>query len=247
MPKEIVVEASKRTDLGKNASRRLRSAGMVPAVLYGGEGGVQSLTVDPKIIEAILHSEAGENTLFGLKINPGGVVPGRVMIKEHQIDPITDRVTHADFMRIAMDKAIRVQVAIHHVGIAKGVKLQGGILDHPLREVEVECLPADIPERIEVDITELDLGKSLRVSDLTVPPGVKILTDPGMAFISVVAPTIEKEPVAPVEGAPVEVPTEPEVIKKGKAETAEEGEAPEAKEGKTEKKAGEKGGKTEKK
>src|SRR5262245_32583460 len=184
------------------------------------------LAVDPKSLESILHSETGENTLFGLKLGSGSVLPGRVMIKEHQVDPITDRVTHADFMRIAMDKAIRVQVAIHHVGIAKGVKLQAGILDHPLREVEAECLPGDIPERIDVDIAELDLGKSLRVSDLTAPKGVKILTDPSMAFISVVAPTIEKEPVAAVEGAPVEAPTEPEVIKKGKAETAEEGEAP---------------------
>ncbi|HZI94969.1 MAG TPA: 50S ribosomal protein L25 [Patescibacteria group bacterium] len=250
MPKDIVVEAEKRTDLGKNASRRIRRSGKIPAVLYGGDGSVETLAVDPKHLEAILHSEAGENTLFGVNLMPGGRVPGRVMIKEHQVDPITDRVTHADLMRIAMDKAIRVQVTIHHVGIAKGVKLQGGILDHPLREVEVECLPADIPERIEVDITELDLGKSLRVSDLTAPPGVKILTDPATAFISVVAPTVEKEPVAAVEGAAVEAPTEPELIRKGKAETAEDGEAPEgkdAKEGKQEKKGADRGGKTEKK
>jgi len=245
---EIVVEAEKRTDRGKNASRRMRRAGKIPAVLYGGSGGFEVLAVDPKSVEAILHSESGENTLFSLKLSPGGVLPGRVMVKEHQVDPITERVTHADFMRIAMDKAIRVQVAIHPVGVARGVKLQGGIVDHPLREVEVECLPADIPERIDVDITELDLGKSLRVSDLKAPEGVKILTDPNMAFISVVAPTVEKEPVAAVEGAAaVEAPTEPEVIKKGKAETAEEGEGAETKEGKGEKKAGDKGGKTEKK
>jgi len=245
---DIVIEAEKRTDKGKNASRRMRHAGRIPAVLYGGDGSAEVLTVDPKSVEAILHSESGENTLFSIKLSPGGVLPGRVMVKEHQVDPITDRVTHADFMRIAMDRAIRVQVVIHPVGIAPGVKLQGGILDHPLREVEVECLPADIPERIDVDISELELGKSLRVSDLKAPQGVKILTDPNMAAIAVVAPTIEKAPVVAVEGAAVvEAPTEPEVIKKGKVETAEEGEGADAKEAKGEKKGGDKGGKSEKK
>ena len=241
MEKDIVVEAEPRTDKGKNASRRLRHAGKVPAVLYGGGGEPQPLTVDPKIITAILHSESGENTLFALKIGAKGVLPGRVIIKEHQVDPITDMLTHADFMRIAMDKMIRVQVLVHTVGTAPGVKLQGGILDHPLREVVVECLPADIPERIDVDISELDMGKSYRVSDLVPPAGVKILTDPHMPVVAVVAPTIEKVAV-PVEGAvAAEAPAEPEVIKKGKAETAEEGEAP------PDKKGADKGGKTEKK
>lgn len=169
------------------------------------------------------------------------VLPGRVIIKEHQVDPITDQLTHADFMRIAMDKVIRVQVMVHTVGIARGVKLQGGILDHPLREVVVECLPGDIPERIDVDITDLDMGKSYRVSDLVPPKGVKILTEPHMPVVAVVAPTIEKV-VTPVEGAvAAEAPAEPEVIKKGKTETAEETEAA------PEKKGGDKGAKPEKK
>jgi large subunit ribosomal protein L25 len=238
---ELVIEAERRTDMGKNASRRLRRAGRIPAVLYGGDGAAMPLTLEPKAIESILHSEAGENTLFGLRITGDGPVPGKVMIKEHQIDPISSGLVHADLMRIAMDRAIRIQVAIHTVGISRGVKLGGGILDHPLREVEVECLPADIPERIDVDISELDLGKAIRVADLQMPPGVKLLNDPSMAVVAVVAPTVEKEPVAAAEGAPVaEAPAEPEVIKKGKAETAdeEEGEA---------KKGAEKGGKTEKK
>ena len=240
MQKDIVVEAEHRTDLGKNVSRRVRYAGKIPAVLYGGEGPAQPLIVDPKIITAILHSESGENTLFSLKIDSTGLVPGRVIIKEHQVHPITDVLTHADFMRIAMDKVIRVQVMVHTVGVSRGVKLQGGILDHPLREVVVECLPGDIPERIDVDITELDLGKSFRVSDLVPPPGVKILTDPHMPVVAVVAPTIEKV-VTPAEGAVVaEAPAEPEVIKKGKAD-AEDAEAP------AEKKGGDKGGKPEKK
>ena len=236
MPKDIVVEAEKRTDMGKNASRRLRAAGRVPVVLYGGDGAAMPLVVDPKTIWAILHSESGENTLFGLKVAPDGLLPGRVIIKEHQTDPITDALVHVDFMRIAMDRAIRVAVAIHTVGVSRGVKLSGGILDHPLREVEVECLPANIPDNIEVDITDLDMGNIYRVSDLKAPAGVKVLTDPNMPVVAVVAPTIEKVAAPVAEGAvPAEVPTEPELIKKGKAETAEEGEAP------AEKKAGDKG------
>ena len=242
MQKDIVVEAEDRTDKGKNASRRLRYAGKVPAVLYGGDGEAQPLTVDPKIITAILHSESGENTHFSLKIGSKGALPGRVIIKEHQVDPITDVLTHADFMRIAMDKVIRVQVMVHTVGTSRGVKLQGGILDHPLREVMVECLPGNIPERIDVDITELDMGKSFRVSDLVPPDGVRILTDPHMPVVAVVAPTIEKVAVPGAEGAvAAEAPAEPEVIKKGKTETAEEGEAA------AEKKGGDKAGKIEKK
>ena len=239
---DLVIEAETRSDLGKNASRRLRRSGKVPAVLYGVDGGAVSLTVEPRSIQAILHSETGENTLFGLRI-AGKAVPGKVMIKEHQVDPLDESLVHADFMRIAMDRAIRVQVTIHTVGVAKGVKLSGGILDHPMRELEVECLPADIPERIDVDISELDMGKSIRVGEITVPPGVKVLTDPGMAVVAVVAPTVEKAPVAAAEGAVVaEAPAEPEVIQKGKAETAEEGE-----EGKAPAKGGDKGGKAEKK
>ncbi len=251
MIKETIVETEKRTDIGKNASRRLRRLGKIPAVLYGGKDSAMPLVVDPKSLEEILHSEAGANTLFGLRVGSASV-PGRVMIKEYTTDPVTDALTHADFMRIAMDKAIRVQVALHAVGIARGVKLQGGILDHPMREVEVECLPVNIPERIDVDIAELDLGKSIRVSDLKVPAGVKILTDPAKPVIAVVAPTIEKVAAPAAEGAVVaEAPTEPEVIKKGKAETAEEGEAPAEKKSAekkpAEKKPAEKGGKAEKK
>ena len=241
MEKDIVVEAEQRSEMGKNVSRRIRRAGRIPAVLYGGETPAQPLAVDPKAITAILHSESGENTLFGLKIGSGNPLPGRVIIKEHQVHPVTGAITHADFMRIAMDKMIRVQVMVHTVGTARGVKLGGGILDHPLREVVVECLPGDIPERIDVDITELDMGKSFRVSDLIPPKGVKILTEPHMPVVAVVAPTVEKV-VAPVEGAvAVEAPAEPEVIKKGKAETAEDAEAA------GDKKGPDKGAKTEKK
>jgi len=238
--KNMVIEAEKREGRGKNDSRRARREGKIPAVLYGGGTDAMPLLVDPKAVQAILHSESGENTLFSMKVASEGELQGKFMIKDHQIDPVSDRLMHADFQRIALDRMIRVEVSIRTVGVARGVKLQGGILEHPMREVEVECLPQDIPEHIDVDISELDLGKSYRVSDLKVDPAVKILTDPNMPVIAVVAPTVEKVAEPAAEGAvPAEAPTEPELIKKGKAESAEEGAAApekEAKGGKPEKK-----------
>jgi large subunit ribosomal protein L25 len=179
------IDAQERMDFGKNASRRQRYGGLIPAVLYGGAGKTIPLMVDPKRVEEILHSHSGANTLVGLTIS-GKAVPGKVLIKEHQVDPVTQRIIHSDFLRIAMDKALRVQVLVHATGIAKGVKLQGGIVDHPLREIEVEWLPE----------------------------GVKLITDPGKPVVAVVAPTIEK--AAEPGAAAVEAPTEPELIKKGK-------------------------------
>jgi len=237
--KDTVVDAEKREGRGKNDSRRARRDGKIPAVLYGAGAEAIPLLVDPKSVQAILHSEAGENTLFAMNVPPDGTLPGKFMIKDHQVDPITDRLLHADFLRIAMDRAIRVQVSIRTLGVARGVKLQGGILEHPMREVEVECLPQNIPEHIDVDITELDLGRSYRVSDLKVDPSVRILTDPQMPVVAVVAPTVEKVAEPTAEGAvAAEAPTEPELIKKGKAESAEDGAAPEkeSKGGKAEKK-----------
>ena len=170
MQKNMMIEAEKREGRGKNDSRRARREGKIPAVLYGGGTDTMPLLVDPKAVQAILHSEAGENTLFSMKVASEGELQGKFMIKDHQIDPVSDRLMHADFLRIALDRMIRVEVSIRTVGVARGVKLQGGILEHPMREVEVECLPQDIPEHIDVDISELDLGKSYRVSDLKVAP-----------------------------------------------------------------------------
>lgn len=240
MKQEIVIEAEKRESMGKNASRRMRHGGKVPAVVYGGREGAVPLAVDPRSLQGVLHSAAGANTLFGLRVG-GKALAGKYIIKDHQVDPVTERILHADFLRIAMDRILRVQVAVHSVGTAKGVKLQGGILDHPLREIEVECLPGAIPERIDVDISELELGRSIRVGDLTIPEGVKVITEAAMPVVAVVAPTVEKV-AEPAEGvAPVEEPTEPEVIKKGKEADAEESDAEPARGAKPEK-----GGKPEK-
>ena len=221
---DIVIETEERSDFGKNASRRQRYSGFIPAVLYGGGAKVMNLMVDPKIVAQILYSHSGANTLFGIKVS-GKAIPGKVIIKDHQLDPVTQRIIHSDFMRIAMDKMLRVMVTVHSTGVAKGVRLQGGIVDHPLREVELECLPQDIPDRIDVDITELELGHIIRVGELKLPPGVKLITDPGKPVVSVVAPTVEK--VAEPGVAAVEAPAEPELIgKKGKeAEGAEAAEA----------------------
>ena len=159
------LEAVKRDTRGKNEARRLRVMGQIPAVLYGGVTGpdgkpqATSIAVDPKALMGILRSESGLNTLIGLKVGDENV---KVLMREYQIDPVTSKLLHADFYRIAMDKLLTVTVPISVKGEAKGIKQQGGLLDFVHREVEIECLPADIPEHIEIDVTELMLGQAIR-------------------------------------------------------------------------------------
>ena len=149
---KIVVEGAARTKRGKNENRRLRLTGKVPAVLYGGVGGAATpIAVPPKALLKILHSEAGQNTLIALKL--AGAGDTRVLVKDFQLDPITHEVLHADFYRVAMDKVLRVTIPIIVHGEPKGIKQQGGILEHIRREIEIEVLPADIPEHIDVDVT----------------------------------------------------------------------------------------------
>jgi large subunit ribosomal protein L25 len=219
--KQYTVSAEVRKEFGKNAARRLRRAGMIPAVVYGNAQQVIPLTVDPKQLGAIFHSGAGHNTIFALDIQ--NQPPVSVMIKEWINDPIKGNLLHADLVRVALDKTLQVEVAISAIGEPKGVKVQGGIFEFVLREVEIECLPADIPENITIDISELEIGANLRVSDLPVGPKIKVLSDPDLVVAHVISPKAEKVPEPGVE------PTvaEPEVIKKGKV--AEEGEVPEAK------------------
>jgi len=230
------VEAVTREDFGKNAARRLRRSGRIPAVVYGGGGPSLSIAVDPKPISRILVSEAGHNALFSLEIK--GKAPARVMLKDWTADPVKGTLIHVDMVRIARDTMLRVRVPVRTVGEAKGVKVQGGVFDFMLREVEIECLPDDIPEVITVDVTELTLGRNLRVSDLPLGPKVKVLTDPTRVVAHVVALKVEEEKPAEVV-AEAAAPAEPELIRKGKAET-EEGEEesakPEKKESKKESK-----------
>lgn len=228
MTQVLNVEAEPREDFGKNAARRLRHAGRIPAVVYGGGGPAIPITVDPRKVAEILHSESGHNAIFTLDIR--GKAPARVMLREWQVDPIHGDLLHVDMVRVARDTRLKLKVPIHVTGEAQGVKVQGGIFEFVLREVEVECLPDDIPDHITVDVTELMIGRNLRVEHLPVGEKVKVLTDPARVVAHVVALKAEEEkPAAEVVEA---APAEPEVIRKGKAE--EEGEA-EAAEGKKEK------------
>ena len=218
---EATLHVEKRDGRGKNEARRLRASGRIPAVVYGAEKGkAVEIAVDPKILMRILHSESGVNTLIGLKVDGGDT---RVMVKEYQIDPIDHKLLHADFYQVAMDKALTVTVPLLMKGEAPGVKQQGGIVDFVNREIEIECLPGDIPENIIVDISELMLNQGVRVRDLhTEGAKWKPVTDGDLMIVHVVALKVE-EPAAtePVVGATA-APAEPEVIKKGKTEKDEE-------------------------
>ena len=230
MISQEVVEAQARAESsrGKNEARRVRAAGRVPGVLYGAKKATVAVTLDPKQITRILHSESGHNTIFDLQV---GNEKAKVMIVDWQHDPMYGNLLHIDLKRIAMDEKIRVQVPIHLTGEAEGVKQQGGILDQVLREVEVECLPGDIPSHIDADITHLVFGTVLRVSDLPHAGKLKFLTDETQTVAHI---TSVKEEVVPTPEAVAEAaaaaPTEPEVIKKGKQETEEEAAAATAEE-----------------
>ncbi len=243
MTQALTVEAGPREDFGKNASRRMRRAGRIPGVVYGGGGPSIPVAVDPRKILQILHSESGHNAIFSLEIK--GRAPARVMLREWQADPVHGNLLHVDMVRVARDTKLKVKVPVHVTGEAQGVKVQGGIFEFVLREVEVECLPEDIPDHLTADVTELTIGRNLRVSDLPVGPKVKVLTDPARVVAHVVILKEEEKPAAEaVEAAPAE----PEVIRKGKPEEelaeVAAGEAP--KEAKKEaKKEGKKEGKKE--
>jgi large subunit ribosomal protein L25 len=218
MTQAVTVEAEPREEFGKNVARRLRRTGRIPAVVYGGGGPAIPVTVPPDKIQEILQSESGHNAIFTLEVR--SKAPARVMIKDWQAEPIHGGLLHVDLIRIARDSRLKVEVPIHITGEAKGVKVQGGIFEFVMREVEVECLPDDIPEHITADVTELALGRSLRVSDLPVGPKVKVLTDANSVFAHVVALRAEEE-VKPAAEVVEAASAEPEVIRKGKVEEPE--------------------------
>jgi large subunit ribosomal protein L25 len=220
---EATLEAVRREGRGKNAANRLRASGQVPAVVYGTASAGRApegiaVSVDPKAVLRILHSESGANTLITLKLDGG---QSRVMVKEYQLDPTTHRLLHADFYQLAMDKAITVTVPVQVKGEPKGVKLQGGLLDFVTRDIQVQCLPTDIPEHVDVDATELMLHDAIRVRDLAVNPKWKPVTDGDTMLVHVVMPKAEESAAAAAEAAPATA-AEPEVIKKGKTEEKEE-------------------------
>ncbi len=217
------VEAQPRQGGGKNDARRLRKTGMIPAVVYGAGQESQAIAVDPKQMKRILISESGHNSIFDLSLSGQAA---KVMIVDWQYEPIKGALLHVDLKRIAMDKVLRVRVPVLLKGEAPGVKIQGGILEQVLREVEIECLPADIPGHIDADVSQLMFGQVIRVSDLAHDGKLKFITDEGQSVAHVVAvkEVVEAAPAeAAVEGAAATA--EPEVIKKGKQEA--EGEAAE--------------------
>ena len=221
---EAVLEAIARDSRGKNEARRTRREGRVPAVVYGATGDTAGaatpISVDPKALLRIMHSESGANTLIALKL--AGEDGTRVLVKDYQLDPVTHHLVHADFFRIRMDRAIIVTIPVTVKGEPKGVKQQGGILEFVRREIEIECLPGDIPESVEVDVSELMLHQGVRVRDILVDVKWTPKSDPDMMLVHVIMPKAE-EVAAPAEAAAVPVaPAEPEVIKKGKKEETEE-------------------------
>jgi large subunit ribosomal protein L25 len=232
---KLSMQAQMRSDAqrGKNEARRLRKSGRVPAVLYGAKKNAVSISLDPKEIARVLQSESGHNTIFELSVDGERT---KAMIVDWQYEPIKGSLMHLDLKRIAMDQRLRVQVPIVLKGEAEGVKTQGGILEQVLREVEIECLPDDIPSHLEAEISHLVFGTVLRVSDLPHGDKLKFLTDPNQTVAHI---TSVKEEVAPtpeaVAAEAAVAPAEPEVIKKGKQETEEGTEGAEAKEAKPEK------------
>ncbi len=224
---QIVVEAKLREERGKNAARRIRRTGQIPAVLYGGSGESVAVAVNAKAVASVLRSESGHNTIFTVKL-PGG--EQKAMLKDWQVDPVKGSLLHVDMLRVAMDVRMRVKVPVHTFGEPQGVKLQGGIFEMVTREVEIECLPTEIPGEFKVDVTELMIGKQLRVADLALDlQKVKLVTDPQRVIAHVVA-LREEEEEKPAEAAVATeaVPVEPEVIKKGKKEVEEGEEGEEA-------------------
>lgn len=215
---EAVLEAQTRDSFGKNEARRTRRGGKVPAILYGGDGSKPTaIAVEPRALLKILHSEAGQNTLISLNMGDGAAT--RVLVKDFQLDPITHEVLHADFYRVAMDRLLQVTIPVVVQGEPKGVKQQGGILEFVRREIEIECLPGDIPEHVDVDVSELMLNQGLRVRDVATNPKWKPITEGDAMLVHVILPKAEESAATTAEAtaaAATATPAEPEVIKKGK-------------------------------
>jgi len=226
MQEKIALSAEVRQQIGKQNNKHLREQGFVPAVVYRHGKETVSLKVAKDALHAVLHTEHGENVMIALNVTGEKAKKERlVMIKEVQLDVLKNSVLHVDFHEISLTEKIKVDIPIETKGEPVGVKQDGGVLEHTMREVEAECLPTQIPDYIEIDVEALQIGDSRHVRDLPIPPGVKILSDPDLTILAVKLPHVEKE--EPVEGE--EGAAEPEVIgekKEGEEEGSEEGEKP---------------------
>jgi large subunit ribosomal protein L25 len=217
---EFVVAAESRTETGKNSNRRLRGRGLIPGIVYGAGRDALAVAVSPREITDILRSASGENTLFDIEMEGKR---RKVILKEFQREPIKGQLLHADFFEVALDKPIEVKVHIELTGTPTGVKNEGGLLDFITRELEIECLPTDIPDKISVDVSDLELGRHLRVSEVALPSDrITLLTELDIVVAHVVTPRADvaatEEEEAEAAAAEGEEGAEPEVAPKGKAE-----------------------------
>src|ERR1700680_2384900 len=204
---QIIVEAAPRETRGKNAARRVRMTGQVPAVIYGGKGKSQALEVNAKQLSAILRSASGHNTIFKIKVKD---LEETAIVKDWLVDPVKGHLLHVDLLRIAMDVRMRVRVPVHFFGEPQGVKLQGGVFEMVTREVEIECLPSDIPTEFRLDVTELMIGKQLRGGDVPMDKEkVRLVTDPLRVIAHVVTLRVEEEKPAETLAAEAATPAEP--------------------------------------
>jgi large subunit ribosomal protein L25 len=210
----VSITAEKREDHGKGVARSLRRAGMVPAVVYR-EGKAQMIRLSKKDLTRLINSVAGEQVMVDLQFADGE--KKLALLKDYQKDPIRGELLHSDFFEVSLTEEVRITIHVSTVGEPIGVKRDAGILQHTLRDIEIECLPDRIPGKIEVDISKLEIGQSVHVSDLKFEEGIKVLTDPGDVIVTVIAPVVEEAPPAAAEAAPAEA-VEPEVVKKGKKE-----------------------------
>ena len=216
------LNAAVRAETGKNSNRRLRSQGLIPGVLYGNEIENKSISVDPKEVISILTSDSGQNTIFKVKVGKTGV---DVLIKDYVLDPVKGNLIHIDLLAVNLSDVMTFQVHIHIVGEAIGVKDFGGVIEHVLREVDVECKASDVPESIVVDISSLGLNEQVRVKDLVVADGIRITNEPEQLIINLVPPAVSEEAAEDEEGVlglEEEGGAEPEVLKRGKADEAED-------------------------
>ena len=214
---DITLAAATRGERGKNEARRMRQAGLLPAVLYGGaDGGAQAIKMNPKPLLEVLHSESGINTLLGLSVDGGST--SQVLVKDYQVDPVSNELLHVDFYQPPLDRPVTVSVPVALSGEAAGVKQQGGLVDFVQRDVQVECLPTEIPENLEVDISALMIGQGVRLRDLLEGVSWKPVSDPDTLLVHVVAPKVEaeaeeaaeEEEEAAAEGAAEEEGAKPE-------------------------------------
>ncbi len=221
MPSTLL-NAAVRAETGKNSNRRLRNEGLIPGVLYGNEIENKSISVDPKEVISILTSDSGQNTIFKVKVGKTGM---DVLIKDYVLDPVKGNLIHIDLQAVNLSDVMTFQVHIHILGEAAGVKDFGGVLEHVLREVEVECKASDVPESIVVDVTSLGLNEQVRVKDLVVADGIRIINDPEQLILTLAPPAVSEETGEGEEealGLDGEGAAEPEVLKKGKTDEAED-------------------------